>query len=71
MDHVQDEEEEEEADIESESGLEEQRKKSGKPKKLLLHLRFPGVPNSPPIIVKVRVDDCLIGMEVDTGWPIL
>ena len=63
MGHVQDEEEEE---SESESEPEEQRKK-GKPKNLLCHLRSPGVPNSPPINVKVRVDDCLISMEVDTG----
>ena len=41
-------------------------RKNGKPKNLLCHLRSPGVPNSSPIIVKVRVDDCLISMEVDT-----
>ena len=51
MGHVQDEEEEE---SESESEPEEQRKKGN----LLCHLSSPGVPNSPPIIVKVRVGDC-------------
>ena len=49
--HVQEEEEEEE---ESESEPEEQRKK-GKPKNLFCHQRYLGVPNSPPIIVKVRL----------------
>ena len=50
----------------SESEPEDPRKK-GKPKNLLCHLGSPGVPNSPPIIVNVRVDDCLISTEVDTG----
>ena len=60
--HVQDEKEEEEEE-EEESDPEEQ----GKPKNLLCHLRSRGVLNSPPIIVKVRVDDDLISKEVDTG----
>ena len=46
----------------------EQTERSGKPK-TLHYLKSKGVPNSPPppIIVKVRVDDCLLSMEVDTG----
>jgi hypothetical protein len=33
----------------------------------LLHLRSKGTSKSPPIMVEVKVDDCLINMEVDTG----
>jgi hypothetical protein len=36
-------------------------------KNLLCYLKSLGVSISPPIMVKVRVDDCLISMEVDTG----
>ena len=62
--HVQDEEEEEEEEEQdSESGTDG---RSRKPK-TLHHLKSKGAPNSPPIIVKVRVDDCLPSMEVDTG----
>ena len=33
----------------------------------LHHLKSKGTANSPPITVDVKVDDCLINMEVDTG----
>ena len=33
----------------------------------LKHLQSKGVPNAPPIMVKVRVDNCVLSMEVDTG----
>ena len=33
----------------------------------LFHLRSRGASNTPPITIEVKVDDCLINMEVDTG----
>ena len=33
----------------------------------LCQVKFHGMSNSPPIEIKVQVDDCLIKMEVDTG----
>ena len=54
--HVQEGEEEQ-----SESEPEEQTSS------ILNHLQSKGVPNAPPIMVKVRVDDCVLNMEVDTG----
>ena len=33
----------------------------------VLHLRLKGTQRAPPITVEVKVDDCLISMEVDTG----
>ena len=37
----------------------------------LYHLRSCGVANSPPIVVKVKLDDCFVNMEVDTGHSCL
>ena len=34
---------------------------------LLCHVRLHGTHKAPPIVVKLRVDDCTINMELDTG----
>ena len=33
----------------------------------LCHVKSRGVAHSPPILVQVKLDDCLLSMEVDTG----
>ena len=33
----------------------------------LYQVRLHGTHKSPPIVVKISVDDCLINMELDTG----
>ena len=34
---------------------------------ILCHVKSPGVVNTPPILVSVKLDNCLVNMEVDTG----
>ena len=33
----------------------------------LCHVKSRGVAHSPPVVVQVKLDDCLVAMEVDTG----
>ena len=54
MGKIQQEEEESESESESDNAT-------------LYHLRSRGASHAPPIIVEVKVDDCCINMEVDTG----
>ena len=54
MGKIQQEEEKSESESESDNAT-------------LYHLRSRGTSYAPPIIVEVKVDDCCINMEVDTG----
>ena len=42
-------------------------KKTPLKRKETAHVRLHGTHRSPPIVIKLRVDDCLVKMELDTG----